>query len=387
MKVTISILLALSTSAFGAAMDTVVCRDSSGQVKSAELREFFEGRELRKLRPTFEANLTSEIYISMIAKKYEQFSGDKFALKNSLSFLKIIQDYREGKTSPKNIIFTSERLVKPTVIDEIIPPQGCEYEQAMLFPTTNFPDDPQMIFQSDVILQMDEANIRGLVMKYALSERNPYLLQKLASRGAERFDFVDFAKVLKDQPYSRFLRNLDRTIWTTQPLKDFALVFDGKTNVLYAFDRKGEIAPAETVAHGGFTFSWFFDLEMSCNGKIQSSPVRLRDASVEVRENELALSGFELPHEYNIHSNRMILSFGDLDYDLSIPTSPMVSRNCVANDLSFAFSTSTSIQASIKKNRIEGPIIVGRRVPYTASGKVRAKLDEYNQVIFTKVGL
>lgn len=214
MKSLVSLILLFSLSAFakegGNGGDVIVCRDASGEIKTVELLDYYEARQMRKLTVVEYPNLSDKELFTEVATKINSMEdlSMPFNLTESLELMTSVRTFlKTGEASAPGILFTEEILVDITDSEELFIPRGCNVEQIAIWQYPSFPEDPRFIIQADLLRRLSDRDVRGLVLHemiyktfYTRSFGNllkdsysaRYLHEKLMSKQFAEFTFTDY---------------------------------------------------------------------------------------------------------------------------------------------------------------------------------------------------
>lgn len=281
------LLLMMSTVLFagekGNGGDAVVCRNTRGEITSAELLDYYEGRILRGFSVRDSAALSDEEFINENLGRISRLDGDfMFTIDDGIDLLKKIRTFLETtETNARigNVIFTSETLRDINDSGELILKENCKVEQLAIRLDNEFDEDPEFIIQASILRTLGDRDLRGLVLheilyreidrkaaNYAYETSDSigtrYLHQKLLSKeSAEAFSFRDYMKVLS-YLCNKTCKNGN---WTYAVSGNLSGVFmpsisgilkDGvdltplSSTVRYTFDRNGETSMELNLKHG-----------------------------------------------------------------------------------------------------------------------------------------
>ncbi len=196
--------------------DAVVCREYGARpvrIVSAELLDYYEGRQLRRLSPRAHAELTDEQYIDKIGDTLLAYDAVAYAdfKSEALKLMAAVKEFRaSGTSSDTDILFTNEQLRDiPDAGTQLVMSNNCRVEQLAIRTTQEFPDDPKYIIQADILRAMDPLNARGLVLHEAVyktfvekyrdtnSVGARYLHQKLTARPAGDIVIADLVAAIR----------------------------------------------------------------------------------------------------------------------------------------------------------------------------------------------
>lgn len=186
--------------------DIVICKDSNGRLKSAELLDFYEGRILKKLQPDLGApELSVEAKIEIAIKRLERVSANRAGR------------YREqARSFFAETLFINAHLADISDAGNIVIPKECTIEQIANQSEPLYEDDPRYVIDESLWSQLDNQNRAGLILHEIIyreaielghnnSVSTRYLNANMSSRKIESMSIAD---------YTRFLIDLDFTTTT-----------------------------------------------------------------------------------------------------------------------------------------------------------------------------
>lgn len=194
--------------------DVVVCRDQNGEIISAELLDYYEGRVMRKLPVVEYPGLSDDEFFDMVGEKLNAMEEYNLPFWTNMA-KEIMQNIREyqttGNSSSTEILFTEEDLTDIPDSGELVIKRGCKVEQIAIWLKKTYPEDPTFIFKANLLQYLSQRDVRGLIVHeliyMMLAERNTerrcemndsipvrYYHQKLLSRNVEEFKFPDHLK-------------------------------------------------------------------------------------------------------------------------------------------------------------------------------------------------
>lgn len=134
---------------------SVVCRDSKGQIVSAELFDFYEGRVKYRLNPILSAE-PYEGQVEKIVQRVGQGRGPQF--------IEHLKSYTNFVIASKQILPDGTGLLPVEDSEHVIsPPRNCQYEQL-----ANFTAQNQVLINGEIWNALDSTNKAGLVLHEAI---------------------------------------------------------------------------------------------------------------------------------------------------------------------------------------------------------------------------
>lgn len=203
-------LMAMSVNALagdkGNGGDAVVCRDSRGEIISAELLDYYEGKNLRGLKYQAEVSDVrkfTEDKVNLI-KVHDPKLGE--ALQEVVNSLVDASEKFGGLREQRieEILFTSAELENIQDSEHLTFPRGCGVEQLAIRVDKKYPEDPAFIIQKDIWKKLPQIDKAGLILHEAIykyyvdtydeiNSRNArYYNQMTSSLGMEEFNFTRY---------------------------------------------------------------------------------------------------------------------------------------------------------------------------------------------------
>ncbi len=282
MKFFLVLLILLPFSAFskegGNGGDVIVCRDGNAQIKSIELLDYYEARQMRQFKVLEYPGLTDKQFITAIADKINSLEDLErpFDTREALELMNAVRHFiKTGQSNTKGILFTNEVLTDIPDSEELFIPRGCYVEQIAIWQYPSFPEDPRFIFQADLLKNLSDRDLRGLVLhemiyktlytrsfgdllKDSYSPR--YFHEKLMSRDLKEFTFVDYIQFLhglyhrqgsKIQYVKKANVHLDIRMNEALPQDDGSIhIKIMNTDVMIALNKDGKIDRNLTMKYG-----------------------------------------------------------------------------------------------------------------------------------------
>lgn len=295
MKSLLALLMLFSLSAFakegGNGGDVIVCRDGNGDIKTIELLDYYEARQMRKFPVLEYPGLTDEQFINAIGDKINDMDDALgiFDKKEALELLTAIRTFiKTGQSTATGILFTNEILTDISDSEELFIPRGCFVEQIAIWQFPSFPEDPRFIIQADLLKKLSDRDIRGLVLhemiykflfirmeveelKDSYSAR--YLHEKIMSRKIEEYTFADYFQFLRGMylrqgtAYGKaFIRKgnfyLEMYQSIAQTDGNFEMPVIG-TDVIIGLNKHGKIDRAATFKNGSIKIRPYYEMMLS----------------------------------------------------------------------------------------------------------------------------
>jgi hypothetical protein len=139
--------------------DAIVCRDPNGQIKSAELFDYYEGRVLRDMPIDVEAGVEDvKVGVENLLKRLARVAPLKVAA------------FRQGTEEFLRDAYFLSGQVFPDIIenDPVAVPVGCHEEQVVLQKPDGLPGEKRFTINKDIWDAMRGASKAGLVFHEAL---------------------------------------------------------------------------------------------------------------------------------------------------------------------------------------------------------------------------
>jgi hypothetical protein len=193
--------------------DAIVCRNPLwNDIKSAELLDYYEGRELRSLKLKINSSLSLREQVMGYARKLAEYSSYALFSDIELEAFKLIHAAEEFE---KGILYTTEvKFTKGTLIDipdssSLSIPSGCAIEQLAIRIAKNFDDDPSYLIQADIFSKLDKNQRAGLILHEVIyraftlklghtdSVTARYFHQLMMQTDAEEFSYENYELYLK----------------------------------------------------------------------------------------------------------------------------------------------------------------------------------------------
>jgi hypothetical protein len=134
---------------------SMVCRGANGQIKSAELFDFYEGKVQYKISPRISQE-SFDYQVEKIVQVLGHARGN--------DFLQTLKIYTQYVISNMNTMEGGVGLVPVEDSKHVItPPKGCQFEQL-----ANFTSQNQLLINGEIWNQLSETDKAGLVIHEAL---------------------------------------------------------------------------------------------------------------------------------------------------------------------------------------------------------------------------
>lgn len=311
-------LLALTLNLEAFASSVVVCRNSEGSITSSEHLDYYEGRVNRNIPHYFDSQLTHEEYFEKLRDKisflYDAYYKDEF-LKQSKKLSEAITAFRRtGKTDFKGFVFTSENLTNYAEDTLVMPPKGCNIENALAILRPVMPGDPEFLIQKEVAKNLSEDGVRGLITHAILSrflEKGydvRYVHQKITAISIEKLNYRYFYETFKTQLKSigEYKTDLMEILPTGELFYDHA----------YVLNDDGKVNREKTFLHGEFKTKW----EFYADGKTWHVPTVMPKGSiVSIKFEDGTVVETKITNELRRHTENLNLKHGLIDVNLFIP--------------------------------------------------------------------
>lgn len=178
--------------------DAIVCRNSSGQIISAELLDYYEAREIRKINiETGPAGDSVENKINLVLARLKHFDNSR------------VQRYKKYLD-----LFTAEsKILNADLVDipdseHVSTPKNCHIEQAAIFKEPDISSDPKYFISKEIWTHLDTTNRAGLILHEVIyrtfredgsvnSVKARYFHSMLASKDIESWEIGHYVSLLK----------------------------------------------------------------------------------------------------------------------------------------------------------------------------------------------
>ena len=288
MKSLLALFVLFSLSAFakegGNGGDVVVCRDGNGEIKTIELLDYYEARQMRKFNTLEYSGLTDEQFFTQVGELFHAYEDLylPFDIEESLELMGAIRHYiKTGESKVRDILFTNDVLTDITDSEELFLPRNCYVEQIAIWQTPSFQEDPRFILQADLLKRLSERDLRGLVLHEmiyktlsAKSYGDPlkdsysprYLHEKLMSRPFKEFTFRDYFSFIRGMyqrqgaknPYlrkGRFFLEINQALVQSDGRIEMNIL---QTDVWIVLNKEGKLDHKLTLEHGRIRTSPYY---------------------------------------------------------------------------------------------------------------------------------
>lgn len=232
--------------------DAIVCRNQAGEITSAELLDYFEGRSFRRIPHVFDGYISHEQYLKNLAKKLNYFDEYKFKdfETESLSFLKAVNEYLESsQQSQVGYVFTDSPLVDVPDSKHLSIPANCQVEQLAVRVNQVYAEDPKFMIQGEILKSLSDDGVRGLILHEMIykvfadmlgnndSTKARFFHQMLTSKSLDDLDFLSYVNAIKPQNHVNIF-HLGQTlpIWSLKELTEGDVKFDSYTSLIFRAD-------------------------------------------------------------------------------------------------------------------------------------------------------
>lgn len=368
--------------------DAVVCRGTDGEIITAELLDYYEGRTLRNLEVVHAVGTDNESFFIEIGEKFNSLEEIYYMdiTEEALSLNHALEKWLEAGISTRaDIIFTTDPLTDIPDSGELILRRGCNVEQVAIRVNQRFPEDPAYIFQSEILKKLSSRDIRGLVLheiiyKFLIMRQFSYgfnvsdsivaryFHQKLMSREFQKFDFWEYLQILRslygheDLAAPGLIRRagLKLEVFSASKMNDGSIkISDFTKGLVVLLDSDGTPNVEKTKKDGMLTLT--SELNFS-NGR------EIGDLLIDNR-------GISHKHILSLTKKSTNIYFGQTKLKFNIQAQPQMSGSTIHVFVNYIG----------KKNQVEdvGANVALKRTSYSISKDVFFDLDEKFNVIVT----
>jgi hypothetical protein len=206
--------------------DAIVCRNAEGKIKSAELLDYFEAREYRKLPVSFDSSSSNEGYIRSVLEKLQSFDRYKFTkdiMLEASELLDALETFRaRGEAISDEYRFSSQNLLDIPDSQHLIVPKNCSIEQFVIRVKRRVQEDPKFLIQSEILNALTDRDLRGIVLHEVIyrvfienmnaqdSRAARYFHQKVVEKTLNELTFVNYLELLHDLKMEYILNRMDK---------------------------------------------------------------------------------------------------------------------------------------------------------------------------------
>lgn len=193
--------------------DAIVCRAPIwNSIQSAELLDYYEGRELRSFQLNISSDLPLREKVMGYVRKLAEFSAYGAFSDAELEASKLIQaaeDFDRGILFSSEVKFTKGLLIDIPDSSSLSIPSGCAVEQLAIRIAKNFEDDPSYLIQADIFAKLDKDQRAGLILheviyraftihlKHKDSITARYFHQLMLQTDADEFSYEKYGTYLR----------------------------------------------------------------------------------------------------------------------------------------------------------------------------------------------
>ena len=139
--------------------NAVVCRNTNGSIRSAELLDFYEARRMRGILPQLgSADLPVEVKLSIALSSFEKKSP----------FLAAYLNERASAFSNEALFLDGAALEPIPDSHHLAHPVGCDVEQLAIQRVPTFPEDKRYTVNNDIWMSLDNDSKAGLILHEVL---------------------------------------------------------------------------------------------------------------------------------------------------------------------------------------------------------------------------
>lgn len=152
---------------------SIVCRDETGKITSAEIIDYYEMKEILGEEYVYEATLSHTQYIRTLSQKLMSYDPQLFSKFEEVAniLLEAIQGYRESDSRRSQFVIMTPQslpLIDDFNVDLVKLPAHCSFEQMVANFTRAHGWYTSYFINTEITGAIDEANVRGIIIHEAL---------------------------------------------------------------------------------------------------------------------------------------------------------------------------------------------------------------------------
>lgn len=205
-------LSALASGDRGNGGDAMVCRDSKGEIISAEVLDLYEGRVIRSISYDEDQNAN---FREMVTERLELLGRFDSPLMEKIKavasgLVRNARNYEStGNLRVENVLFSNQLLEDVPDSGHLTFDKGCKVEQLAIRTKKEFSEDPDFIIQKDIWAKLSQLNKSALILHEAIykvfaergdtnSKKARYFNQKLHSLEFRDSNYIDYLKMASE---------------------------------------------------------------------------------------------------------------------------------------------------------------------------------------------